>query len=440
MAYGTEIYVWVPSGPFQKLGFEPEMIIKPHMKNPRAAGYIDRIQPHTINNILVDDLGRDEVLLLATDSGNVCAYHVEAIFSAIDRCATRNDKRPFADSEVTPFFVESVTLSAWGLAMHKYARLIAVSSNTGHITVFAFALADPTAVDEENSSQTQEDQELEEQGDTWVNIESRNDLRRLRASSNRANYRSRNLRLTYRGHLDNIPCVSFANFDLDANGEWMVSTDITNRVIIWRLWDSLSPHGTYYPGHPQNNPPKRGWFVIPLDPRTFKRHESHEEACGCEPAVQVIEGRTLLDLSRGIEDLYDSSQDFFGTGIMRGDDDENHDRDFLPSSMFCSPLPTKSREYGSAENSEHEGSEGQIQEEVHYSNDDDLPMSENHGHVTIPDKSTVSTLFEEENRHYQVDHQLSYVPTGHEEMHDFDYLKAHPVHRKSPRKIHPGLD
>lgn len=430
MAYGTDIYVWVPSGPFQKLGFEPEMIIKPQMKNPRAAGYIDRLQPHTINNILVDDLGQYEVLILATDSGNLCAYHVEAIFSAIDRCAARNDQRPFADSEVIPFFVETVMLSAWGLAMHKYARLIAASSNTGHITVFAFALADPTAVDEENSSQTQEDQQLEGQGDTWVNIDSRNDLRRLRASSSKANFRSRNLRLTYKGHLDNIPCVSFANFDLDANGEWMVSTDITNRVIIWRLWDSLSPHRTYYPGHPHNNPPERGWSVIPLDPRTFKRHESREEACGCDPEVQVIEGRTLLDLSRGIEDIYDTSQDFYGHRIPRRDDNGDNHENFLPSTLFSSPLPSKSREYGSAGSSEDEMDEGHIEKEDHFSEDEDFPMSETHAHATIPDKSPVSTLFEEENPHYQVDNQVRYVPAGLEEMQDFDYLKTHPVHRQ----------
>jgi hypothetical protein len=46
------------------------------MKEPNAPGYIDRSRPHTINHIIVDDLGVDEVLLLATDSGNVTGYNV----------------------------------------------------------------------------------------------------------------------------------------------------------------------------------------------------------------------------------------------------------------------------------------------------------------------------------------------------------------------------
>ena len=70
------------------------MIIDPVMKMPRAEGYIDRNNPHTINAILVDDLGRDEVLLLVTDSGNVCGYHVEAIYSCLTRCNEEGIKRP----------------------------------------------------------------------------------------------------------------------------------------------------------------------------------------------------------------------------------------------------------------------------------------------------------------------------------------------------------
>lgn len=285
------------------------MVIEPVMKQPLADGYIDQANPHTINNLLVDELGRDEVMLLATDSGNVCGYHVEAIYSAVKRCVKSGYKRPFDGAEITPFFVENVGMSAWGIATHKFARLIAISANTGQITVYAFALVDPSSEDMDDPTSDSDSDGLNaaHSDQTWVSIHNIKQLRELQKSMPR-NHRSRNLRLTYRGHFDNIPHVSFANFDLDANGSWMVSTDISNRVIIWRIWDDLGPYRVYYPGHPLNNPPQRGWTVIPLDPRTFRRQQTIEEACGCEPGSVLLASRTILDVSRAIEDVTDASQ------------------------------------------------------------------------------------------------------------------------------------
>ncbi|KAJ5109882.1 hypothetical protein N7532_002527 [Penicillium argentinense] len=327
VAHRSDIYVWIPQGPLQLLGCQPEMIIKPIMKEPLNDGYIDRVHPHTVNNIIVDDLGRDEVLLLATDSGNVCGYHVEAIYSAVNRCARNGSTRPFDGSEASPFFVENVGMSAWGLATHKYARLIAVSANTGLITVFAFALVDPAA---EDNDDTLDDADQVDQ--TWVPVQSRKQLYELHQLMPRS-HRTRNLRLTYRGHFDNIPCVSFANFDLSPNGMWMVSTDISNRLIVWRIWDDLWPSRVYYPGHPTNNPPQRGWSVIPLDPRTFKPCESIEEACGCKPDAQTVAQRTILDTTRSIEGVRDASQ-IFVYGFKHRDSSRDVAPALIPDEMF----------------------------------------------------------------------------------------------------------
>ncbi|CAI7678686.1 unnamed protein product [Penicillium manginii] len=310
------------------------MIIKPVMKEPLMEGYIDRVHPHTINNIIVDDLGRDEALLLATDSGNICGYHVETIYSAVNRCAKNGYKRPFDGSEVNPFFVENVGMSAWGLATHKYARLIAVSANTGLITVYAFALVDPAAEDRDDETENPDNTSagMSSADQTWVPVESRKQLYELHQLTPR-NYRSRNLRLTYRGHFDNIPCVSFANFDLNPNGMWMVSTDISNRLIVWRIWDDLWPSRVYYPGHPSNNPPQRGWSVIPLDPRTFKPCRTIEEACGCKPDAQNIAQRTILDTSRGIERVPDASQ-IFVYGFKHKDSSRDVAPAYIPDDLF----------------------------------------------------------------------------------------------------------
>ncbi|CAG8088577.1 unnamed protein product [Penicillium olsonii] len=303
-AQGYDIYVWIPRGSNQLLGSQPEMIIRPVMNKPHASGYIAPARPHTINHIIVDDLGTDEVLLLATDSGNVTGYHVEAIYSAIGRCVKLNNKQPFDGVEVKPFFVEYVGKSAWGLATHKFARLIAVSANTGYITVFAFAMVDDELFGDGSSSDTSEIFGIEQSsqlGQTWLVIEDDEELAEVKRKM--PNHRTRNLRLHYAGHYENIPCVSFANFDLDPNGTWMISTDILNRVLVWRVWDAMGPvkESTY--GHPRNNRPERGWFVLPIDPRRVQKHRLKVDACGCIPMDDPFENQIIFDTSDSIHSI-----------------------------------------------------------------------------------------------------------------------------------------
>lgn len=189
--------------------------------------------------MVLGDLGLEEVLLVVTESGNVCGYRVEAIFSALERAARNGVARPVHSSEVDPFFVEFVEESAWGLAIHKYSRLIAVSANSGCITVFAFALVDPDEKDLgpdrplEMTNFTDNDKE-------WLHIHTRTKFLWLRGRMP-DEHRKRNVKMTYTGHFENIPCVSFFNSVQDPNGTWMFSTDIKNRVIIWKIWESLSP-------------------------------------------------------------------------------------------------------------------------------------------------------------------------------------------------------
>ncbi|CAI7626178.1 unnamed protein product [Penicillium palitans] len=288
-----DIYVWVPSGPRQLLGSQPEMIIHPVMKEPNSPGYIDRSRPHTINHIIVDDLGFDEVLLLATDSGNVTGYNVEAIFSAINRSAEYGGSRPFDAHEVKPFFAEHVQLSAWGLATHKFARLIAVSANTGVITVFAFALVDDMSESDDNSSSSSETSNVggsDVLESTWVSIDSAPSMEELKKDM--PHHRTRNLRLSYKGHFDNIPCVSFANFELDPNGLWMVSTDILNRVF----------------------------------------HQYKFDACGCEPYLRKMNGRMVFEVSDAAD--YIASRSFAASKKVMLEERATISRLFLPDDVF----------------------------------------------------------------------------------------------------------
>lgn len=328
-----DIYVWVPSGPRQLLGSKPEMIIHPVMKEPNSPGYIDRSRPHTINHIIVDDLGVDEVLLLATDSGNVTGYNVEAIFSAINRSAEYGGSRPFDAHEVKPFFAEHVQLSAWGLATHKFARLIAVSANTGVITVFAFALVDVASESDGNSPGPSEASNVggsDVLESTWVSIDNALSMEELKMDM--PHHRTRNLRLSYKGHFENIPCVSFANFELDPNGLWMVSTDILNRVFVWRVWDNLTPVKKSSYDCPTSVQEQRGWFVFPLHPRRVQQHQYQFDACGCEPNLRRINGRMVFEVSRAAE--YISLRSVAASKKVALEERATISRLFLPDDVF----------------------------------------------------------------------------------------------------------
>lgn len=72
-------------------------------------------------------------------------YHLSAIQRTVQ---SRPPSSPTVDQEdtpaftgyVRPFFHRNVEASAWGLAVHRQARLIAISANPGRVTVIAFAL------------------------------------------------------------------------------------------------------------------------------------------------------------------------------------------------------------------------------------------------------------------------------------------------------------
>ncbi|GFF40179.1 uncharacterized WD repeat-containing protein C27B12.05 [Aspergillus udagawae] len=313
VAYSHQIYVWEPAGSFQMLGSKPEMIITPVMKEPHSSGYISPSFPHAVNNLLVDDLGREEVLLLVTDSGNVCGYRVEAIFSALKRATeNKDDKRPLDGSQVDPFFVEYVQASAWGLAIHKFARLIAVSANTGLITVFAFALVNPASKD--CSDELENEPHLTDYDQTWLDIRGNEQfaqLQRLMPDK----HRTRNIKLTYTGHFSNIPSVGFYNCDLDPNGTWMVSTDIDNKLLVWKIWESLGPFNVYHfngstvRSFPETlrNDTERGWAVLALDPRTFQPVKTTQEAFGGQPLRRKKRGQVVLDITRLSNHIPDAS-------------------------------------------------------------------------------------------------------------------------------------
>ncbi|KAM5473270.1 hypothetical protein MferCBS49748_001080 [Microsporum ferrugineum] len=319
VAYSSRIHVYQPSRG-QMIGSRPALILTPKMARPDAPGYIAPNIPHAINQITVGDLGSDEILLLATDSGNVAAYRTEHIYLAIEGRRVEDTDPIQLGNGVACFFSEWVTQSAWALAIHKFARMIAVSSNTTTITIFAFALVEDTDAAytaQGNTSSSAANPKV--YNNDWIHIASLSEFMKLRSWS-RQRRRAQNIRLSLLGHAANIPNVSFLNCDLDPHGDWLVSTDINNKLLVWKIWERFRPvnHWDFYPAEDQHyddlfdDSRQRGWNVLALDPRSFRMKKDLFEACG-GPPHRFPDKKAPYDLSFLAGRVHDATQyyDFF---------------------------------------------------------------------------------------------------------------------------------
>ncbi|KAF3768916.1 hypothetical protein M406DRAFT_327327 [Cryphonectria parasitica EP155] len=156
VAYRGWIHVYKPNRNAKRVLGRPLAILNPFMsQTPMADITRNHINPrvtNAVNDMLVGDLGDKEILLIARDNGEVVAWYtatiaqdVEASLSAGGGVSDDEDHDPptgRAERLPSPkhFFHDNVGMSAWGLAIHKKSRLIAVSANTHEVTVFAFAL------------------------------------------------------------------------------------------------------------------------------------------------------------------------------------------------------------------------------------------------------------------------------------------------------------
>ncbi len=234
--------------------------------------------------------------MVACDDGEVISYSVRSISLAIEegartvygldsckdaelrRLGRQNFILPIADWDpdrvsgrlLAPWFHENVGASAWGLATHKRALLLAVSSNTQQITVFAPSLSP------ERSG-------VSDWMDPPVNSHERYTVRETK---NSIGFRDRSLgrKVVLRGHTANIPNIAFCDNDLDPEGKYLVSTDINGETIIWDIWLGIDILATLANSSPRkSNPanrnfsdsnelasPERGWGIACLDPRTSR--------------------------------------------------------------------------------------------------------------------------------------------------------------------------
>lgn len=284
-------------------------------------GYMPDSKPHSVNNMIVADLGEKELLLCACDDGDVLGFWTDTIETMVSELeiqttTARNDlesslrevqrtvhkarndgdesvvdvqpkatqpsaeeeDRPFSDEfavdcvYLRTFFHAHVGFSAWGLAVHTDLRLIAVSSNSQKVHVFAHALTSSenavSSPKNELDDGTVSDDEVEE----WALLPQGHYSLLERRSSNR--YR------VLLGHTTNIPTIAFDNSS-STHGR-LVSADISGHVIIWHV-DTGEPIHELFEGtpHPLDlDLWTAGWGVMCLDRRAFRKASGIVDALG----------------------------------------------------------------------------------------------------------------------------------------------------------------
>lgn len=82
VAVDDQIYVYEPGFPDQKLGAPMAVLDVPRSGLGSSSG-IDTVNPHSVTRILVDFLGKEEVLLCTCDDGDVAGWWVVDIVSCV---------------------------------------------------------------------------------------------------------------------------------------------------------------------------------------------------------------------------------------------------------------------------------------------------------------------------------------------------------------------
>lgn len=197
------------------------MILNPPTTSPYLQPGIDHEDSHSITRLHVDYLGQDEIILITCDDGDVIGYRTEEIQRVVDRRreASDDENEIFAQEPVRTFLHRNVGASAWGLAIHQEARMIAISANTHKVTVIAYALAQPGGISDNSSTSSVSDMEQCSDEENLADFPSPRRQDHVITLSAR----------------HNVPSVSFNNSGDDAVGRWLSSCSINGETLIWDL-------------------------------------------------------------------------------------------------------------------------------------------------------------------------------------------------------------
>ncbi|KAL8722066.1 MAG: hypothetical protein Q9225_001388 [Loekoesia sp. 1 TL-2023] len=276
----------------------PRSTIHLASSNSGLIGFIDPDNSHAINQLIVADLGIEELIVAVCDDGDVVAYTTRSIKKEIEYRAPDPYDSPDFVSELRPFFVNNVGKSAWGVAVSKAARMIAVSSNSKKINVFVFALSDSSCdtPDEEYEDNLYPDFTSSFTDQEWVQPTLSDALV--------PDDRSRNLEIILSAHWTNIPNISFFNpATPSVEDVFLVSTDIEGTTYIWNIWQRAVIKEINLP---MDN--VRGWGVACIDPYFCRKAESSTELFGIEG---VNTSASLINITHAATSVPESSEDHF---------------------------------------------------------------------------------------------------------------------------------
>jgi hypothetical protein len=287
------------------------LIVPSQPSSPDLRGYLNRDEPHCINYLIVQKLGKDEVVANVRDDGDVEVFLVRHIVHAISTRVKCHDasEDPVADN-VKPLFLRNVGISAWGLAIHTEARIIAVSSNRHEVTIFRFGLVDE--FDEVQTPRKQAKPTHDGQSSRW------DEERREDNVESRPERKTDVTRQVLNGEA-NIPHIAFCNTGDDPDGRWLLTTDISGvcraidlhnftLVQAFRFGPSfIAPNGGPY------DRMNAGWGIMFLDTRSFITQDSIPDALGMEDGETLPDAKSdtrLWDLSKTLRHLPDYSKAF----------------------------------------------------------------------------------------------------------------------------------
>jgi len=196
--------------PWQRLPPKPYAILGPSTMS--AAPFDPDDEYHGINSLTVGELGSEEVLVSAHRNGDVVVWYTK---------------------ELKLMLHYNVGSSAWGVALHKERRLLAVSANSWKITVFELAVG-------EHREEKGFESDGEEEGDIDACVDERkssrngnlNDTEMLRNKERRTDDAVVKCKILQGGPKHNIPNVTFLD---DENGQWLASASIDGTVVLWDI-------------------------------------------------------------------------------------------------------------------------------------------------------------------------------------------------------------
>ncbi|KAG9248543.1 hypothetical protein BJ878DRAFT_487815 [Calycina marina] len=276
-AIEDKIHITVPRTLKQIVPGKPDLILRlPRSEAARCVGgYIDPSLPHCVNNMLVGNLGTQEILLVCCDDGDVLAYYTHYFDWAI----TSKDF-------FRPLLHENVGKSAWGLAIHEKSRLIAISSNLKEVTLFAFRT---------NTSEPWEPGYQDSY--PCVSVEAFDAKRSFQ-----------NCRVIFSLDEDNIPSICFVTNVNTGEAESIMAIDIRGTIWVLELTPGPEPPRKIPSTHkPRGNilqPSHMGWGVLPLPLSMCLHTPTPHEAMGISDGIKhYISVRSTRDINEAIFDI-----------------------------------------------------------------------------------------------------------------------------------------